>query len=139
MGKTEQQAVTARTLRPGEPPPEQFGETFLHLRGLDREWIWIVEHSGMTVGLLIAAPCHGIGMILRVRTDPDTAPRSALLVLLRKFFSDLRARGYQGFMSWFDETNDDERILQKIAEQLGGLVVSRPGVAVASFLPPEGT
>lgn len=127
-----------RRMREGDAIPTHLGESFLNMPRLDRDWIWLAEHDDHIVGCIIAAPCHGLALILRVKMSDD-APRTALLALLRKFFDDVRARGFIGYLSWFDESSDSESTLRTIAEKLGGLVIERPGVAVASWLPPEGT
>lgn len=130
--------TTARFMRPDEPVPDSLNESLLFLRGVDRRWIWLAEHNEEIIGCLIAAPCHGIAMIIRVKMV-EGAPRSALLILLRQFFADLRERSYEGFMSWYDESSEDEKALRDIAEKFNGIIVARPGVAIASRLPPEGT
>lgn len=128
--------TTVRTLRKGEPMPEHIGEPFLKIASIDPDWIWVAEYEGEVIGIIIAAYCHGFALVLRVKMEPD-APRPALLILLRRFFSDLRKRGLVGYVSWFEDKSYDEQTLRRISESLGGIVQSRPSVIVASLLPKE--
>jgi hypothetical protein len=52
---------------------------------LDPDWVW-VSHGpgGAVVGILIAAPCHGLVFVWRLMMLPS-APPTALLRLLRSF------------------------------------------------------
>jgi hypothetical protein len=137
MIEVQQSETTTRTLRHGERAPECLAEPLFLLADLDPDWVWIAEHNGAVVGTVVACGCHGIALILRVRMS-ENAPRTALLILLRRFFADLRERKCNGYMVWFDPTNESEKVLQVIAEKLGGIVVDRPGIGVASRLPAEG-
>ena len=129
--------IAFRTLTPTEPLPTHLDDSLLLFPAVYRDWVWVAESDGLVIGLIVAIPCHGVVMILRAHMA-DGAPRTALLALLRRFFADVRARGYGYFMSWFGEA-DAERVLARIAERLGGVIHRQMAVAIASPLPPEGT
>jgi hypothetical protein len=130
------QSVTeARVMHRGEPLPD--GLYDLGLGKLDPDWVWLSMEGNRVVGVLTASPCHGIIILLRIKMDP-TAPRTALRRLLRTCFADAKKRGYEGYMSWFSEDSEDERVLMTIARNNGGLVIHKVATAVASWFPPEG-
>lgn len=131
-------AISARVMEPGECIPENLVDAFTKMPSLDLNWVWtVVDESGTTVGLIVAAPCHGVAMILRVKTV-EGAPSSALIVLLRKFFADVRKRGLAGFMTFLDANTDTEKRLLVLSKKIGGKIIGMPVCAVGSPLPPEG-
>lgn len=82
---------------------------------LDLDWVWAAyDREDRMVGLLIAAPCHGLAMIWRVRMLPSAAP-TALLSMFRKFIKDIRRRGFLGYMVGLDLTRPEEQALARIA------------------------
>lgn len=131
-----QTATQARVMHKGELLPD--GLYDMNLGNPNPDWIWVSLDSGSVVGVLTAAPCHGVIIILRVKMASN-APRTALRRLLRTCFADCKQRGYQGYMTWFAEDSEDERILMTIARSSGGLVIHKVGTAVASWFPPDGT
>jgi hypothetical protein len=130
-----QSTTEARVLRKGEPLPE--GLYDMHLGKVDPDWIWVSTQDDKVMGVLTTAPCHGIIIILRVKMD-TAAPRTALRRLLRTCFADCKQRGYMGYMTWFSEDSEDERILMTIARNNGGMIIHKVGTAVASWFPQEG-
>jgi hypothetical protein len=131
-----QTATQARVMHRGDLIPD--GLYDLGLGKLDPDWVWLSLERDRVVGVLTAAPCHGVIIVLRVKMDPN-APRTALRRLLRTCFHDAKQRGFDGYMTWFAEDSEDERILMTIARNSGGLVIHKVGTAVASWFPPEGT
>jgi hypothetical protein len=131
-----QSATQARVMHKGEAIPD--GLYDLGLVKLDPDWVWLSLESNRVVGCLTAAPCHGIIIILRVKMDKN-APPTALRRLLRTCFHDAKQRGFDGYMTWFSEDAEDERILMTIARNSGGLIIHKVATAVASWFPLEGT
>lgn len=93
------------------------------LLDLDPDWVWTHSTDGVIDGMLIAAPCHGIAFLWRLKILP-TAPRTALLSLLRACLHDLRARGYLGFLLAADVERETEKRLARIALKAGATIVS---------------
>ena len=87
---------------------------------LDPDWVWIVRDSeDNPCGILIAAPCHGLVFIWRIKILP-AAPGWALGRLLRNFIRDLRRRGCLGYMAMLDVLNRPaEMALARIAFRAG--------------------
>jgi len=130
--------LTARLLAAAEqlPAPLRDGFTDSMPGGFDPNWVWVVEDGDSVCGMIIASPCHGVVLLLRVKMS-DGAPATALTTLLRKLFADVRARGYFGYMTFLG-ISDTEKRLMRLVRRTSGLVVASPMVAVAAPLPPEG-
>jgi hypothetical protein len=129
--------LSARLLAPLERLPESLSESLTHLSGLDHNWVWVVEHKGVVSGYIAACYCHGLALILRLRMERNL-PNAALVVLFRRFFLDVRDRGCEGYMSFFEIESDTEKRLMLLTRKTGGVIASRPLVQVCSKLPPEG-
>lgn len=96
-----------RTLRPDE------GARY----GLDAEWVWVAAREGAFIAQLIASPCHGKVMILRVQAKPEQG--IALGLLFRKFVRDIEARGFQEYFTWLDPTRPEEAQLLSVLRRAG--------------------
>jgi hypothetical protein len=93
------------------------------LLDIDPDWMWLAyDQEERIVGMLLAAPCHGLAFLWRVRMLPS-APRTALLSLLRRFIKDIRARGCLGYMVMLDVTREKEQALCRIAFRAGAKFV----------------
>lgn len=91
------------------------------LLDLDPDWVWVsYDKAERIVGILIAAPCHGIVLLWRVKMLPS-APIMALLRLFRSFIRDLRKRHCLGYIVMLDATRPDEQALARIAFRAGAL------------------
>jgi hypothetical protein len=89
---------------------------------LDPEWAWVAYEEDRIVGLLIAAPCHGMVFLWRIKMLPSAKP-TALLHLLRRFIRDIRARGCLGYIAMLDMTRPLEQALARIAFRAQGRFV----------------
>lgn len=94
---------------------------------LDHEWVWLAEHHGQCVGILIAAPAHSILLIFRI-TLTSTAPAAAALLLLRRAFRDARARGCAGWMSVLADQSPAEVRLMRIAMRVQATCIPMSGM-----------
>ena len=94
------------------------------LLDLDPDWVWVsYDGSGRVVGMLIAAPCHGLAFLWRIKILPG-APRWTLGSLLRRFFRDMRKRGVLGYIAFLDANRPEEQALLRIAFKAGGMYVT---------------
>jgi hypothetical protein len=100
---------------------------------LDPEWVWLAEDAeGSVVGILIAAPCHGLVFVWRVKILP-TAPPWALGKLLRRFIRDLRRRGCLGYIAFLDIcAQPAEQALARIAYRAGAMFTTATTVIYGS-------
>ena len=114
--------------------PEELkaGEPWIAL-DLDPDWVWVAhDERGAIVGLLIAAPCHGMVFLWRIKMLP-TAPHFALGRLFRAFIRDLRKRGCVGYMALLDVVSSPtEQQLAKIAFRAGAMFTTASTVVYGS-------
>jgi hypothetical protein len=101
---------------------------------LDENWVWLAKDGdGSVVGILIAAPCHGLVFIWRLKMLA-TAPNWALGKLLRRCIRDLRARKCLGYITWLDVcSRPEEMALARIAARAGALFTAATTVVVGSI------
>ena len=96
---------------------------------IDPKWLWLVKEDDEVVGLLLAANCHGLALILRIKTVAD-APQNTVLRLLRRFIRDIRERGCLGYVSYLDVMKPEEAALSRIAYRAGAYLQPFSGVLV---------
>jgi hypothetical protein len=104
-----------------------------HLLDIDPEWMWVSrDRAGQIVGFLLAANCHGLVFIWRLKMLP-TAPRWALGRLFRQFIRDIRKRHALGYIAMLDVVNrPNEKALARIAFRAGGMFATATSVIVGS-------
>jgi hypothetical protein len=116
----------------GEELPEQLKSGFEG--GMcDPSWIWVVERDGKIVASLIAAPAHIVVILLRLLATPDAHPFDVRALLLA-VTSEIKARGYNGYMVWADPTRETEKSLIDIVVATGGVQLPNTQVACAGRL-----
>lgn len=108
------------------------GESW-ELLTLDPDWIWLAEDAaGQVVGMLIAAPCHGLVFIWRLKMLPG-ASYWALGRLLRRFIRDIRRRGCLGYIAMLDVCGRPaEKALFRIASRAGAMFTTASTVIYGS-------
>src|SRR5262252_71742 len=108
------------------------GEPWLML-DLDPEWVWFARGAaGEIVGILIAAPCHGLVFVYRLRMLPE-APYMSLVRLFRTFIRDLRRRGAIGYLAMLDVLHSPmEAKLARIAFNAGAMFTTASTVVMGS-------
>ncbi len=107
------------------------GESW-HLLSLDPDWVWLARDEDEIVGILIAAPCHGLAFIWRLKMLPEASPM-ALLKLLRTFIRDLQKRRCLGYMALLNMAyRAEEQALARIAFRAGALFTTATTVVYGS-------
>ena len=129
--------IEVSNLQPEEEFPS-FMDAWMKGPATMRDWVWIAIANGETVGLLIAAPCHGLVYLARFQTAPN-APASTMLHLLRRCFADCRQRGYSGYFSQVNPTLATERKIIGLVRANGGMQMIDPMVMVAGKLMEKAT
>lgn len=124
--------VMVRTLKPGEPFPQHLDTGFEQMPVMN-DFIWVAEKNGKIVGILMAAPCHGIVFLVRLRTTKD-APAMTVALLFRRCVRDWKARGFKGYFTYVDPSRELERRFIPICRKLGGLQLVSPQVGLVGNL-----
>ena len=107
------------------------GESW-HLLSLDPDWVWLARDESEIVGILVAAPCHGLVFIWRLKMLPE-ASSMALLRLLRTFIRDLRKRRCLGYMALLNVSDrPEEQALARIAFRAGAMFTTATTVVYGS-------
>jgi hypothetical protein len=113
--------VTVRTLREDEPFPQHLGTGFEAMPVM-KSFCWVAEHEGRIVGMLMAAPCHGLAFFVRLRVDKG-APISVTSILFRKCIKDCEKRGLKGYFTFIDPSLDLERRMISICHRAKGFQI----------------
>jgi Acetyltransferase (GNAT) domain len=123
--------LLARNLRSGEEIPFDTGLGPLQL---DPEWVWVAEYEDQIVAVLVGSEAHGMLLLWRMVSVPE-APKTAILVLLRRVMADARDRGLN-FYATFLHAEKEERLtamqnkLAKLMAHTQAGSVARCGVFV---------
>jgi hypothetical protein len=121
-----------RTLRPDESIPDGLNTGFERMPIMP-DWCWLAEEEGITQGILMAAPCHGLVYLARVCVKEE-ANKAVLLALFRALFRDTKARGFKVYITHLDPTKELESRLIGLCRETGGYQVTIPQVAVVGWL-----
>lgn len=124
--------VRVRTLAPGEAMPQHLSTGFEHMAVMN-DFVWVAEKDKKIVGILLAAPCHGLIFFVRVRTVED-APHVTAHLLFRNCVRDSLARGFQGFFTYIDPSLKAERHFISIVLRAGGIKIESPQVGLVGNL-----
>lgn len=122
--------ITIRNLKPGEQLPDTLPTGFEVWNRFDREWVWLMEFHGQPVACMVAAPAHGLAILLRIVATKD-APLGWGVIILRRVLSDIRERGYLSFTTFLDTDNEAELKLGRICERAGAIFIPANGVWAA--------
>lgn len=124
--------ITVRTLRPNEAMPQHLGTGFEQMAVMN-EFVWVAEKEKKIVGILMAAPCHGVVFLVRLRTAED-APTMTVALLFRKCVKDCLARGLKGYFTYVDPNLEMERRFIPICRKAGGTQIMSVQVGLVGNL-----
>lgn len=99
----------------------------------DPDWVWLLIRDGAIAGLLVACPCHGIALIMRVIALG--IHEGVTLPLLRAAAQEVKNRGYEYFAVIADPTRPSERRLAELARQVGGKEYPTAHILVMGRIP----
>lgn len=108
--------VEARLLR-GDNIPSSLS---LGFDLLDPDWAWVAVVDSTVRAALLAAPCHGVVMVVRLVVEPGYG--WALPRLLRAFIRDAVRRGYAGYVCSLDKERKEEAKILKALKRAGKVV-----------------
>lgn len=119
--------ITVRTLRESENLPEGFATGYEKMP-IMRDWAWIAE-DGASVGVLLAAPCHGLVYMMRVCVKDGANPATAL-ILMRECMKECNRRGFKGYFFHVSTMSQTERDLMPICRKAGAVQIPLPQVMI---------
>lgn len=124
--------VTVRTLREDESFPQHLGTGFEGMPVM-KSFCWVAEHEGRIVGMLMAAPCHGLIYIVRLRVEKE-APAMVTGLLFRKFLKDSKQMGFVGYFTHVDPSRESERQMIPICRKAKGIQVPMMQIPLAGSI-----
>ena len=111
-------SVEIRNMQKGEEIPQEL-RTGFETSSMP-EWIWLAVRDGKVVGILIAAPAHIVAILLRLGSTAS-AEQNDVRALLIHAMKDIKARGFNGYITWLDPTREIENSLLSVVELSGGV------------------
>jgi len=121
-----------RTLREDETFPQHLGTGFESMPVM-KSYCWIAEHEGRIVGILMAAPCHGLVYIVRLRVE-EMAPTITAALLFRNFIRDVKQMGFVGYFTHVDPSRESERSMIPICRKAKGLQIAMMQIPLAGSI-----
>lgn len=119
--------ICVRTLRKGEEIPGGFATGYENMPVMT-DWAWVAE-DGVPVGVLLAAPCHGLVYMMRLCVK-EGASQATATILLRSCMKDCNERGFRGYFFHVSTTNQVEMDLIPICRKAGGTQIPLPQVLI---------
>lgn len=120
-----------RNLGAGEAIPDGFSTGFERAAVMP-EWVWIAESDG-PVGVLMAAPCHGLVYMVRICVKKGSNP-SVAMALIRACLRDSKSRGFKGYFLHVTTMSGSERGLIPICKKAGGVQLTHPQIVLAGAI-----
>ena len=115
-----------------EPMPEGFNTGFENMPFMPH-WVWTAEEDGEALGLLMAAPAHGLIYMMRLCVKKG-APSLTALFLLRGCMREAQKRGFKGFFTHVDPTGEIDRRVLGTCRKSGGVQMLMPQVMLVGSI-----
>lgn len=115
--------IQVRTLREGEPFPQHLGTGFETMPVMN-SFVWVAERDERIIGILMAAPCHGLIFIVRIRVEEGSNP-AVVHLLFRHCMKDCKEMGFIGYFSYIDPQRESEAAMISICTRAGGIQVTK--------------
>jgi hypothetical protein len=94
---------------------------------------WVAERGGRIVGILMAAPCHGLIFLVRMSIE-DSAPKATALLLFRAWIKDSLAMGFKAYFTYINPQGEVERSMIPMCERGGGFQIQEGHIPLAGSL-----
>jgi hypothetical protein len=94
-------------------------------KGNQPEWIWLAERQGKIVAILVAAPAHIVAILLRLASTDDAEPMDVRILLVNAI-SEIKKRGFEGYVTWLSPETGVEKKLYDIIMAGGGIQLPQP-------------
>lgn len=102
--------------------PQDLGTGFESMPVM-KSFCWVAEQDGQIVGILMAAPCHGLIFLVRLRVIKG-APVTTTHLLFRHCMRDAKAMGFVGYFSYIDPKRESEAAMIPICTRAGGVQIT---------------
>lgn len=112
--------------------PQHLGTGFEAMPVMN-SFVWVAENKEKIVGILMAAPCHGLIFFVRFRIE-ETAPKIVAHLLFRHCIKDCLAMGFKGYFTYVDPAREMERQMIPICRKAGGLQLPEVQVGIVGSL-----
>lgn len=116
-------SLKIRNFVKGEELPDSLKVGFEN--GNQPDWIWVAERDCKIVAILIAAPAHIVAILLRLASTED-AESTDVRVLLVNAVKEIKARGFEGYVTWLNPEGSVEKKLHDIIMAGGGIQLPQP-------------
>jgi hypothetical protein len=116
-------SLKIRNLVKGEELPSSLAAGFE--KGNQPDWLWVAERDGKIVAILVAAPAHIVAILLRIASTDEAEPMD-MRVLLVNAIKDIKARGFEGYVTWLNPDTGVEKKLHDIIMAGGGIQLPQP-------------
>ena len=116
-------SLKIRNFVKGEELPDSLKVGFEN--GNQPDWIWVAEREGKIVAILIAAPAHIVAILLRLASTDDAEPMDVRILLVNAV-SEIKARGFEGYVTWLSPDSGVEKKLYDIIMAGGGIQLPQP-------------
>jgi hypothetical protein len=128
--------ISIRTLREGEPMPQHLGTGYETMPVMN-SFIWVAEKEGRIIGILMAAPCHGLILLMRLCIE-EGSNHSVAHLLFRHCMRDSEKMGFRGYFSYVSTETETERSLIAICRKAHGLQVPQLHVPLVGSIKQAG-
>lgn len=113
--------IEVRTLREEEPFPQHLATGFENMPVM-KSFCWVAEKEGRIIGILMAAPCHGLIFLVRLCIEEGANPSVAHL-LFRHCMRDCEKLGFTGYFSYVSHLSEVERSLIRLCRKAKGIQI----------------
>lgn len=113
--------ICVRTLREDEAMPQHLGTGYEQMP-IMKSFCWVAEQEGKIIGVLLAAPCHGIVYLIRLCVEKG-APVITAGLLFRKCLRECKEAGFVGYFAHIDPSRETERELIAICRKAKGIQI----------------
>jgi hypothetical protein len=96
------------------------------------DWAWLAESENQPVGILLAAPCHGLVYMMRLCLA-ESNPAVGFL-LLRACMRECHKRGFKGYFTHLNPMHASEGQMIPMCKKAGGFTLTIPQVMIAGSI-----
>ena len=119
-------AIVVRNRTEADILSDELMDVGMRMFAIDYYWQWVAEYNGEIVGQILAAPMHGVLVLLRI-TASSKAPKNWTVLALRRVLSDAHQRGLSAYVTLLEDRKTNENRLARIAVKAGAVLMPFSG------------